>query len=695
MTASINQNPYSGSLITTEEARKIKGALSSASGSGQLLVQGVKLWPCHHSVQQNEAKQGDLCPDRQCKQSIEAVHPDRTVRNLSRILPMMLAKIRAIEIVNPSSPSCLSEKEVLEFTKIVEEFHEELLCSVSTEEMTEGMVLIPCAHRLQKVAIDEIIKRTTGDVKCPMCRTPVTTYTVDPVIQTVSKQMCEIFERLEDANKSGSKFKNALPKIENNNNVSNNNNAPHDDIELFKDLFYVQILDLYREFTVGPKSWVGTPQAEEILRKFYQTFKNQLAQFNIDNHHPQFRLFLEVTTEMLRTVASGHYSSSQEIAVIRMINDFHHIGDMDITNGVKEIFEKINGEHEILIKRLQKLEDRVAEQMLNQLRKEFEISNNNNESNDDTGLFEDSMNEQLTDFVECFKNLINTNPKNWAQTQQWKESLRMFYQTFKNHLVQFDIDENHPQFNLFLKVTINRLIEISIKKIQSGLFFHINEMTSEFRNMAFFDGVNSFASQPVGDITIDDFKERVNLIHRIFPLTPIQTIELHLRQAIVKKHNPNDFVTTIALFEGTAHDNPKVAQIKLQLKEKLKAKKAAFEKELTSLRGPDGFNGTLNEAYQQKTLAEANSDQNAKQRAEDKLSRLTARFNEIAQFEAGTSKIVGGRLAQVYADLDETALNVAARKEANKRVDFYKLLSIVVPNNQELQAHVELHQVIG
>ncbi len=535
-------NPYTGPLITKAESQQLTTLLTSnATGSGQLLTKGVRIFPCEHSAQKNEVVEGRSCPNSTCKYKVERIFADKTLQQLSEKLPKFLSTIQNVEIVPSASTPCLSAKEVKDITKVVEDFYEEIICPISmTEEMTQAITLLPCAHHLQSSSFQQMVNTATI-VKCPSCRANIDANFRDKLISQLSTIMQTINDRIVSA---GTHLK-------------------------------------------------------------------------------------------LKNTGSSAPTASPAPVPPRVRND-------------------------------------------------NSISNNNQDERN--SAFTALIALEISDFISKTKGLIATNP-NWSKSNDWQEILQQIYVTFKSQIAEFDIDENHPQFKTFLDNTTNLLIAECLSLENDSV---VNVISDEFNRMAFYDIINTFANRPLEQITIEDFKTTVATLQTTFKHRTIEDIEMRLRQAITKMYKYNDFINEIKQLENPTSNT--VNSIKSQIREKLRARKDRLEKELSRLRGPDGFSGTINAAHQEMNNA---SDRQTKQAAEIKFNRLLARLEEIAKYQPGTTNIVHGQLAQAYADLDETALNQAAQAEARKRVSFYRLLTVVILDGKEREAHATLRQLIG
>ena len=195
------------SLSILESLQKVQKALSCII-STELLDRGVSLIPCSHPMQQNEAEvlygklngeysvnQGKKCPH--CETSVRGYVIDKKIRNLIQGLSKIL-----------DNRSAESSSHIPDFTSLTEQqiqdLRTEIECPVLFEDMVEGVILTPCAHRVQKLAAETIMRDTAEDKipACPECRTVITEFIDDRTIRVVSELLPKILDQCALALKS-------------------------------------------------------------------------------------------------------------------------------------------------------------------------------------------------------------------------------------------------------------------------------------------------------------------------------------------------------------------------------------------------------------------------------------------------------------------------------------------------------------
>jgi hypothetical protein len=118
-----------------------------------------------------------------------------------------------------------------------------------------------------------------------------------------------------------------------------------------------------------------------------------------------------------------------------------------------------------------------------------------------------------------------------------------FYDVFKQQIIQLNIKANSEKFGFSANVA-DKLIRnhLKTKKIQKllkkcPLFkFKFENVMQAFRKKVFEDMIAAYVNQPLSDITIESFKNEVDLIAD-FCFISITDIESHLRLAIKEKHS--------------------------------------------------------------------------------------------------------------------------------------------------------------
>lgn len=340
-----------------------------------------------------------------------------------------------------------------------------------------------------------------------------------------------------------------------------------------------------------------------------------------------------------------------------------------------------------------------------------------------------------------------------------KNKLEAFYSVFKERVAQLDVNENDTNglgiYAAAAQKAINDLSES--KKVLPDLKYpatfstKIQTTLQEFNGRIFDDMVNAYANQPIANITIGNFKQKVALIKGFFSAIDNVDIEAKLRQAIKRTHHTDALDAIRDEFTNAAADAPRFVEAKTQIEAKLNADKLALQGKLDELRGPNGWNGTIDAAFQARQQAEAamnqaftalivafqqpanNVDQNDQARTialitqfldTAKTSGLTnianlqqlltdynqkavdfqakkqaheaklAELAEIAQYD-NTGNMTAGKIFDIDANLQPAAVDAAARAETRKNASFYTELNLVVGENNKVARSQALNRILG
>jgi hypothetical protein len=340
------------------------------------------------------------------------------------------------------------------------------------------------------------------------------------------------------------------------------------------------------------------------------------------------------------------------------------------------------------------------------------------------------------------------------------QKLQEFYDIFKKRITQLNINENSADFGIYAGAAQKIIDDLSksqelAAKLQNPatLGTKIETTKQGFNGKIFDDMTKAYADQAIGNITIDSFKQKAALIKGFFNAIDNVDIEAKMRQAIKAKHDTNAFDTIRAEFSNPAADAPRLVSAKAAIQTKLTAERTQLQTELDALRGNNGWNGTVNTAYQELQTAQREMDQaynalvlslnafggiNANDRNgtiqfitqflaagnaastgitnvagiqtllqtyttkvqafETKRTAhaaLVTRLSEIAQYQNGTTNLSGGRLFQIDANLVPNAVEAAARAENGKVANFYNELNLIVGENNKTARSQSLHRIIG
>lgn len=107
----------------------------------------------------------------------------------------------------------------------------------------------------------------------------------------------------------------------------------------------------------------------------------------------------------------------------------------------------------------------------------------------------------------------------------------------------------------------------------------------------------------------------------------------------------------LSILDENYHAITSLMEIKAQA---IKNEVMALENELNVLRGPNHFDGIINEFYHQKLSAQKNGEIENADRLGKLLDERISRLNQIALFD-DSGKIVGGKLTELHSQLENIA----------------------------------------
>ncbi len=315
-----------------------------------------------------------------------------------------------------------------------------------------------------------------------------------------------------------------------------------------------------------------------------------------------------------------------------------------------------------------------------------------------------------------------------------EQAISNFYAALKNRCIPSNFDLHNIGF-LFVYIGLKYKFNASADVV---LTVKMGTTYAALAEKIYIDMVGAFVGQPAEYITIQSYCKKAKDIQGDVEVKSIVTIEASLRQALIAKHD-QAFKALSDEFLDASVDNPRIREIQEQVKIQREAERAAIEAELLALRGPSGSDGMINETHTELKYAQMELDaaktmflpayaaayglrsttaqidqlmgfdfapkpevQAAKNNVLAKIPEfrsltaefdcLTARLSELAQFDH-TGELIGGRLAQVLADLAD--LGSAARAEATRIGQFYSELQIPVTADNQQVRYDAIHSIIG
>jgi hypothetical protein len=109
-----------------------------------------------------------------------------------------------------------------------------------------------------------------------------------------------------------------------------------------------------------------------------------------------------------------------------------------------------------------------------------------------------------------------------------------FYEAFKMRLIDLDVRAEHPDFGCFV-VAAQTLLENKIKAVpghENSLASSLKMMTEKqkFSQRIFDDGVETYALQPLANITMESYEARLAELRNFFSQIPLEYIQSAIKQ---------------------------------------------------------------------------------------------------------------------------------------------------------------------
>ena len=329
-----------------------------------------------------------------------------------------------------------------------------------------------------------------------------------------------------------------------------------------------------------------------------------------------------------------------------------------------------------------------------------------------------------------------------------KNKLEHFYAVFKKRVQQLNINENSPEFGVYAAAAQKAVDDLSTaKEFVKNLYYPdilkvtMAQTLQKFNSHIFSDMIEAYANQPIGDITPDSFQKKSASIGEFFPTITLVDIETQMRKAILSKHNQGDLEAITDEFLSTDPQAPRFVAARDAMKAGLEVELASFQAKLHELRGPNGFNGVINTAVDEMANAEAEmnlarnayinqrqgygnaarldtpddtlinlpvmdpaivqAQQDFAQKVQlfkakkEACAILDKELKEIARYEQGSDRLIGGKLYEIKCKLESGIFEQAARAEIAKNGDFYNELGNAITKTNKQERSRALHQIIN
>lgn len=301
-------------ILEQEEIDSLRSALSTES-THELLDKAVKLTPCSHSIPEGTAvglfgmigEYNGLttkeCPE--CKKNVQGAFVDHKIRNLIQVLSKILDQ----------SNSTLTEKEI-------KDLRSEITCPIELDDLLEGVLLIPCAHRIQMSVAKRIFGEMIGEhcekdmEKCPECRLIINGYIADPNIRKISQILPKILDKFESAFSRPTAttppsrptitdpIAYAMHEISSDRELMNavrnwaqsvcNRRLTHEEMNLLDILPRHMTADEHDELIQRSRT------AKRNFEAFYEIFKNKLSSWGIGINSDEFFIYYVAVTRHLQ-----------------------------------------------------------------------------------------------------------------------------------------------------------------------------------------------------------------------------------------------------------------------------------------------------------------------------------------------------------------------------------------------------------
>jgi hypothetical protein len=350
-----------------------------------------------------------------------------------------------------------------------------------------------------------------------------------------------------------------------------------------------------------------------------------------------------------------------------------------------------------------------------------------------------------------------------ALETQANTSLQEFHAAFKARITSLNVNESSAAFGKYTAAAQKLIRNLGkdfqfqgnqqkqlAEKIKMGI--KIDTTVESFNKKVFTDMVETFARQPLVNISIDGFKNQVALLKRYFNLNDQADVEAKLRLAIKANHDTLEIQNLSGAYANPDNaTNTYFTAFRQVQQAVLTPTRDALEAERRRLCGPNGNDGEIDVAYRAQqaaqtvvtnagnalsnTLATALGNANALsvasavtfvtnlvnanavvggvpvstfrtliaelETANAALTVATQAFNDkvarlavIAQYD-NQGAIVGGELNEANANLQDTALDSFAGNQANRVANFYAELNEAITDANRQARCLALNAIIG
>ncbi len=315
---------------------------------------------------------------------------------------------------------------------------------------------------------------------------------------------------------------------------------------------------------------------------------------------------------------------------------------------------------------------------------------------------------------------LESLPTEAAQVQtliyESEKALLVFFNIFEEGLKSLKISPLDKSFK-HCEWIPQRMILGLANQTSDEVIFHIKVRTvdKELGDSLFMFMVENYSNQPIDEITEKSFNNYCKLLegklYLPFGINELHFIRSTLIEAIKDKHSFEEINRVKNEFTNRDVNNPRFIKMKEAVFAERYAEKTRLQAELDELRGTNGFNGTIDKAWQEyqqaitellaifsqpsvsqdapwKLLAFLTDDiqipavrraMEIKRNVEEKnnaYDALVERFNYLAEYAPGTDVRIGGRIYDIETkELMPEFLGMLARDRMVSAILFYQNLN--------------------
>ena len=276
------------------------------------------------------------------------------------------------------------------------------------------------------------------------------------------------------------------------------------------------------------------------------------------------------------------------------------------------------------------------------------------------------MEEEVGALTVDFLNTLLITKDDAALTQE-------FYSSLKQARNKRGFDQSDRLMKV-CQVAFHQIVIKSAEKLRASKSplpspEQINGFNKYVHEITLKESIDAFMSQPLDRITRESFKKKRDFLTKAHFLNDTE-VEIKLRKSFQVHHTLEEGEALLSVIWNRPFvaNSPFFLALKERIKQKLTNEKDRLKKELGLLRGPNGFDGKINEMYWRSVEEQKQSRWEIESyRAH---SHLVSRLRDIAVFD-DSGALIAGRIHEIENDLDDHVIEYRARIERLKLLQFF------------------------